>query len=251
MGAPRAARLSGGAPGVRSRPRRGRGGRAARRDADGRSTSSASSTRPRRPGPAPSNLDATRAAWHVGLAATRLALGEFDAAVRHCDLALDRDPSFARAHFNRGLAHQLTLEPDEAVADFTRGHRGRPGLRRGVQQSRGSSSPAAAPTRTASRTFRRRPAWRRPSPARAPTRRPRTTRWATRPWPSPQLNEAIRIERENPLFYKNRGKIYLDLDQVTQANADFEEALRLAPGDPELLRLTRETDRASGEEVER
>jgi tetratricopeptide (TPR) repeat protein len=65
------------------------------------------------------------------------------------------------------------------------------------------------------------------------------------------LNAAIRIKHDNPVFYRNRGRIFLDFGNERKALKDFEYALALDPGDQILQNLISETRKMDPESMQR
>ena len=172
-------------------------------------------------------IDPREPDWHLGLGIVRMAQGDLLAATAAFDAALEIDPRHAKAYYNRGCARLGIQDYDAAMDDFTRtirfdGNHAAAYNGRGIARSRTGRldqaiddfqrAAALAPSASAHGNC-----------AAAYYAKGQAQLALT------ELNIAIKLERANPVYYTNRGRIYLDLAQADLAARDFEQALALAP----------------------
>ncbi len=185
--------------------------------------------------------------WHMELALVHIACQDFNDAIAACNEAIRLDPYLAKAYHNRGFVRHVQHHLSAAAADFTKAIQLNSEFAeaynsRGILQAeRGDYRSAIADFQAAVRLM--------PHLASAHANAAAANyALGNAELAFVGLNSAIKIDRKNPLFYKNRGRIYLDLGNLDAAINDFEEALVYAPGDPKLWELLTAARRAqSGE----
>ena len=181
-------------------------------------------------------LEPRVADWHHGLALSRLGEGELGASLRAFDEALLLEPESAALHYNRGFVHDLLGDTESAWLDFSKAAE-LDGTYAQAYNARGVVAARAGRTDEALADFER--AWRLDptlvsalgNQAAAHQARGETQRALV------LLNKAVKLERKNPLFLINRGKLLADLGLDEDALADFEAARALAPHEPAVAEL--------------
>ncbi|MBC8405206.1 MAG: tetratricopeptide repeat protein [Planctomycetes bacterium] len=141
--------------------------------------------------------------------------GKLGAAEADFSKAIDLDPNFAEAYNSRGIVHAERRNFQAAIKDFQIAIR--------IQPEMASAHANAAASNYA---------------------------LGRAELAFVGLNTAIKIDRKNSLFFKNRGRIYLDLGNRTKAADDFEQALVYAPGDANLWKLLAQARESSDKKVQ-
>lgn len=181
-------------------------------------------------------LNPGQAQWHMELALVHIACNDLNEAIVECNEAIRLNPTLAKAYHNRGFVRHVQRKLSAAAADFSQAIQLNPEFAeafnsRGILQAeRGDHRAAMADFQSAIRLM--------PHLASAHANAAAVSyAMGNAEMAFVSLNAAIKIDRKNPLFYKNRGRIYLDLGNYSAAMKDFEEALVYAPGDPTLWEL--------------
>jgi tetratricopeptide (TPR) repeat protein len=178
-------------------------------------------------------LEPTEGRARIGLSAVQLAQGDVAGALATCDAAIALDPGLERAFYNRGCAHLADGRDEQAIADFTRALQLEPAHARALD-NRGAALARLGRLDEAVADFqealRLEPLSEAHGNCAAACYALGDTKRALK-----ELNAALRIERSNPIYHANRGRIYLDLGELALALADFEAAAALAPDDADAL----------------
>lgn len=185
-------------------------------------------------------LEPTQAEWHLGLAVVRIAQGKLSEAIASCDAAIALDKGMPRAYYNRAFAHQLQGEKEAAFKNYCWAIDANPKFAEAFN-CRGILFAEQGATANAQQDFQA-------AIGLAPHLASAYGNLASVQYANGEaesafmnLNTAIKVERDNPLYYKNRGMIYLDLGKHLLARKDFEQALALAPEDSQLRELHAQT----------
>ena len=172
-------------------------------------------------------LDPREPDWHLGLGIVRMAQGEALAATAAFDAALEIDPGHAKAYYNRGCVRLGVQDYYAAMDDFSRAIRF-DGNHAAAYNGRGIARSRTGLFDQAIDDFQRATAL---LPLASAHGNCAAAYYAMgqAQLALTELNVAIKLERANPVYYTNRGRIYLDLAQADLAVRDFEQALALAP----------------------
>lgn len=167
--------------------------------------------------------------WYIGHGNSLLALGKADEAFVSYSSAIELKPFSARAFYNRGLARAQRDDMEGAIRDYTQALVFEPSYAvalnsRGVARAAQQDWPAAVNDFSLALTF---------DPLLTGAYGNRAAAYYAQGQAElalSDLNDGIRINRNNPQLYVSRGRVLLDLKLFEDAAADLERALVLAPG---------------------
>jgi len=183
---------------------------------------------------------------HIGRGLVQMALGDMESAIRSCDRSLEIDPTLAK----RGTTADslIRLRSTERCSDrFLARRRDRRAVRprRTTREAWFSSqwSEWTKPPRIFARVATR-------SVARCSARNCAVASYGRGEigLALMDLDAAIKIDRRQPVFYANRGRILLDQGESERAASDFEQAMAL--GDASVWSLLSEARERNGRAAE-
>lgn len=183
-------------------------------------------------------LDPSNPDWHVGLSVVELRAGDLSAAIDACDDAIAIDPHQANAHYNRGCALLAAKSIDEAILALETAARWAPGFAR-AHNTLGVALAQDGQTDAAIEHFRYATSIGVLPEAHANCASIYHTVGETK-LALQELNAALRIAGTDVHYLLNRAQVYLDLQESDLAARDLEDAQRLAPTHPRVVRLLKE-----------
>ncbi len=136
----------------------------------------------------------TPALDHHRRATIYLGMGEYEKAIRECQQALEIDPAYAAAYYDRGLAYASLQQYEAAIADF--------------DQVIALDPQHADAYYNRGLVYARQNAW---EQALA------------------DYDQAITLHPEDALFYNSRGNVYYKMKNYARALADYDQAIQYNP----------------------